>query len=260
MLERVLMSIAGSRIDMLYVVDNSPNDELRAIVAAYAGRQRLEYLFGHGNVGYGRGNNMAMEKALDAGFRYHLVLNPDVEFGPEVIATLASYMETHPDVGLISPKVRFPDGRLQYLCKLLPAPVDIIGRRLLPARLIRRRNSRYEMHFTGYDRIWNCPSLSGCFMFMRMSAVRKAGLFDPRYFMYFEDIDLTRRLHMEGRTLYYPHVSIIHGYASEHRHNTRLFFEAMVSAVKYFNKWGGWTYDSQRKFINDSAIYGGPEE
>ena len=162
-------------------------------------------------------------------------------------------MESNKDVGLVMPKVFYPNGNLQPLCKLLPNPFDIFARRLLPKILYKRRNSKYEMHFTGYDKLWNCPNLSGCFMFIRITTLIQVGDFDQHFFMYFEDTDLVRRIHRVSKTIYYPYVSIIHNHAAEHRHNKKLLKISIKSAILYFNKWG-WLFDKERRQYNKRAL------
>ena len=238
-------------IDKIYIIDNSPTDELKDIVCSMS--DRIEYIFGHGNIGYGAGHNIAIKKAIELGSTYHVVLNPDIYFDKGVIPELANYMDTHQDIGQLLPKVTYPDGSLQYLCKLLPTPMDMFGRRLLPKKWMDRRNYRYEMRETGYDKIRVVPILSGCFMFLRMSVIQKIGLFDDRFFMYFEDFDLTRRIRRISKTVYYPCVSIVHNHAAEHRTSSKLLKCSISSAIKYFNKWG-WLFDRECKMVNKDAF------
>lgn len=251
-LATVLQCVDNSCIDIIYLIDNSPSDDLQNHLIEML-NTKVEYIYIHGNIGFGSGNNIGIHKAFEAQACYHIVLNPDIVFAPEVIVKLTEFMNKNPKVGQILPRVIYPDGSLQFLCKLLPTPLDIFGRRFLPHKWIKDRNDRYEMHFTGYDKIWNCPILSGCFMFLRVSTLKDIGLFDERFFMYFEDFDLMRRIHQKYQTIYFPYVTIIHNHAAEHRINKRLLLESMKSAIKYFNKWG-WFYDRQRKLINKRAI------
>lgn len=256
----VLSSILGSAINKVYVIDNSPTDELKSVVEecgkVHAASDRIEYIFGQGNVGYGKANNIGIKKALELGAKYHVVLNPDITFEPETITKLANYMEAHPSVGMILPRVEYPNGELQHLCKLLPTPYDIFARRCLPKSWNRKRNERYEMHFTGYDKIWNCPYFTGCFMFFNTSALKEVGLFDERFFMYYEDCDITRRIHKIKKTVFYPHVKIVHSKVSGHRHSFRLFIIGITSTIQYFNKWG-WFFDRDREKTNLEAIHSG---
>lgn len=251
-LNGILLSVKESSIHKLYIIDNSPSDEIRNVVLSY-NCEKLEYIYGQGNIGYGRANNIAIKRSFQDNSKYHIVLNPDIIFSPNVIDQLVNYMDEHENVGLILPKVVYPNGDIQYLCKLLPTPIDIFARRILPSKYFSKRNDRYEMRFTGYDKIWNCPILSGCFMFLRVDVLKTVRGFDPQFFMYFEDFDLMRRIHNVSKTIYYPYVSIIHNHAAEHRHNSKLLKESIKSAIKYFNKWG-WFFDKQRSTINRIAM------
>ena len=163
------------------------------------------------------------------------------------------FMDSHPEVGSLMPKVVYPDGSLQYLCKLLPTPLDVFGRRFLPECLIRKRNERYEMRASGYNQIMNIPYLSGCFMFLRSDALRQVGLFDERFFMYPEDVDLTRRIHQHFQTVFYPYVSIIHDHAKGSYKSPKLLWIHIVNLCKYFNKWG-WFVDHERTAVNQRVI------
>lgn len=250
-IDYIINSVLKSEINKLYVIDNSPTDDLKEIIDSFRNK-RIEYIYGHGNIGYGRANNIGLQKAIEYKSKYHIILNPDIIFESNVIAELRTYMDKNEDVGQILPNVTYPDGTIQYLCKLLPHPVDIFARRLLPPKYSAKRNYRYEMHGMGYDKIWNCPILSGCFMFIRTKVLEDVGGFDPRFFMYFEDFDLMRRIHRVSKTIFYPYTSIIHNHAAEHRYNSKLFKEGLKSAIRYFNKWG-WFFDKERASINKMA-------
>lgn len=89
------------------------------------------------NNGFGAGHNYIM-KQYDKMGKYHLVLNPDIEFSKGVLESLFSYMEKT-DVGNIMPKVTYPDGEIQYLCKLLPSPKDWIIRRFIPIKILENK-------------------------------------------------------------------------------------------------------------------------
>ena len=90
-------------------------------------------------------------------------------------------------------------------------------------------------------------------MFLRVSALQSEGLFDERFFMYMEDVDITRRLHVKYKTLFYPAVSIYHRFSRLSYHKWRLSLIHMISVVKYFNKWG-WIYDSGRRRYNKRLL------
>jgi len=235
----------------LYLIDNSPYDNLRYL----AEHPNVVYLFNNKNVGFGSGHNQAIVKILNTS-RYHLVLNPDVYFDKKVISSLYQYMEAHPSVGHVMPKVLYPDGRIQYLCKLLPTPKTFLIRRFLNFlnTTLDKENFHYQFQFTNYNELMDVPFLSGCFMFLRVNALKEVGLFDERFFLYTEDVDLSRRMHIRFRTVYNPIVSIYHYHARSSYKDFWLTLRVIQSAIRYFNKWG-WVNDPERKRINDLILH-----
>lgn len=232
----------------LFLIDNSPD-----VTIAYAGFDGVEYIHSKANIGYGAGHNIAMRRSLEGGFDFHFIINPDIVFKPEVITTIANYMQIHPNVGLLMPKVLYPNGDVQYVCKLLPSPLDFFAKRFLPGLYSRGQQDRFEMRMSGYNTIMDVPFLSGCFMALRKEAMEECGMFDERYFMYAEDIDLTRRIMEKYRTVFYPEVSIIHGYEAASYKSLKMFIILFVNIGRYFNKWG-WIFDKDRKKINEKVL------
>ena len=176
-------------------------------------------------------------------------MNADIEVQAEDIDRLYNFMEHNANVGQVMPRVVYPNGELQYLCKLLPTPWDVFARRFLPDFIGKKRRFRYELRHTGYRDIMNVPYLSGCFMFLRTEAVLQARLFDERYFMYPEDIDLTRTIHRNYLTLYVPEITIVHHHAKGSYKSWHLLWVHVVNMCRYFNKWG-WFFDRERSEIN----------
>ncbi len=244
----LVSELAGfSKTNELFLVDNSAveNDEFFSFP--------VTYIFNGKNLGYGKAHNIALRKTIKQKTPYHLVINPDVELRSEVLTELLDYMEQHPDVGHVMPKVLYPNGEIQYLCKLLPKPSDLIFRRFLPKSWFEKSKARFELRHSGYDKIMEVPYLSGSFMLLRTEALAKVGLFDERFFMYPEDIDLTRRMHRRYKTVFYPHVSVIHHHAQASYKNRKMLLIHLVNLAKYFNKWG-WFFDAERKKLNEDTL------
>ncbi len=235
----------------LYLIDNSPTDELKDLII----HPKVEYIFNPSNPGFGTAHNIAIKKAIELNSHYHLVLNPDVYFENSIIDSLLKFMMDYPNIGNVMPKVLYPDGQLQFLCKFLPTPYDWIGRRFNPfKKMVEKRNDYFEMRFTGYNKIMDVPYLSGCFMFLRVDALKKIGFFDERIFMYGEETDICRRLIDGGyRTVFYPKAIIYHHFEKGSHKSFRLTKIGIQSAVYYFNKWG-WFFDRRRKEINRQIL------
>lgn len=248
--ETVLKSVLDSKcIEKLYVIDNSPNDWWRCLEKTST---IIRYIHNE-NTGYGASHNLAMRKAEEEGSSYHVVLNPDLKFDSNVIRTLYEFMEAHKDVGHVMPKILNQEGELQYLCKLIPSPFDLIFKRFLPKSFSKKSAYKFQLKFVDYDKEMDVPYLSGCFMFFRMEAVKKVGGFDERFFMYPEDIDITRRIHRFYRTVYYPEVFVYHLHAAESYHSRKMLKVHIQNMIKYFNKWG-WFIDSERNRFNKETL------
>jgi GT2 family glycosyltransferase len=251
-LERLLSCIKESTIaPEIYLVDNSPNPAEMPCFHLPG----VNYIRANKNNGYGAGHNIALRAILDKA-QFHFVLNPDIYFAPSELEKMVAFMALDPSIGQLMPKVIYPDGSLQYLCKLLPTPADLFLRRfsLGPLKaLTRRQAERFELRHTNYSRVLDVPYLSGCFMLFRISALRQVGLFDERFFMYPEDIDITRRMHAQFRTVFYPEAVIVHDHARESYKSSRALWTHIYNSVRYFNKWG-WIWDPQRARFNRDTL------
>lgn len=264
-IEPVLRSLFASPVDKVFIIDHSVDimpdleSELnefrnRVLTGEPNLRQKVKEGFQmlyirHDNNGYGGGHNVALREAIALGSEYHLVVNPDIWFGPRVIPALIAYMNSHTDVAQMMPKVLYPNGQIQRLAKMLPTPFDMFGRLCMPRKLIAHRNKTFELSESEYRMNLNVPYLSGCFMFFRVEHIKEIGLFDEHFFMYAEDIDVTRRLHERFKTIYYPQLPVYHKFSRDSRHSLRLFFVHIINIIMYFNKWG-WFYDAKRKEYN----------
>lgn len=237
----------SDNVSTVFLIDNSP-EKLSGVE-----NLKVNYIFTGKNMGYGAAHNIAIRKTIEQNIPYHLVVNPDVSFDSGILNKIEGYMDAHREIGHLMPKVLYPDGEIQYLCKLIPTPSDLIFRRFLPASLTRKRMYQFELRHSGYDKIIDVPYLSGSFMFLRTEALKEVGLFDERFFMYPEDIDLTRRIHQKYRTVFYPEVSIIHHHAQSSYKDKKMLFIHMKNMIKYFNKWG-WLFDKERRQVNRKIL------
>jgi GT2 family glycosyltransferase len=214
--------------------------------------ERVIYIHVGRNIGFGAGHNLAFSKVATGEF--HLLLNPDVAFSAAAVQELLSFAGADPSIGAVMPRICYPDGSQQKLCKLLPTPVDLMLRRFIPLRFLQeRRRGTYELDELPQDRVSDVPSLSSCFLLLRSALFSELGGFDARYFMYMEDVDLVRRIGDRARTVYYPFVTIQHEYAKGSYKNWRLFGYHLLSAIKYFSKWG-WYFDAARTRRNAQIL------
>ena len=125
----------------LFLIDNSPTDNLRYI----KNDPRIEYLFNPSNPGYGTSHNIGIKK-YSIKCKYYLVLNPDIYYAKGVVEDLIKFMDSDNSIGLVMPKVLYPNGSIQYLAKLIPSPFVFFVRRFLPISIIKNKISN---KFTG---------------------------------------------------------------------------------------------------------------
>lgn len=234
----------------LFFIDNSLTDTLKIYVPKEDG---ITYIHTGKNLGFGAGHNIAIKFAKTIS-EFHLILNADVDFNAEILETMYSYMKKHEDVGLLAPKILHPDGSIQYTAKLLPTPANLIVRRFIPIEYIKNKfDYNYELKFSDYTKIVNVPTFMGCFLFINCRVFNKISGFDEQFFMYSEDVDLTRRIHKQFKTLYFPEVTIYHKHGRGSYNNSKLLGYHIKSMIKYFNKWG-WFFDKERVQINKKTL------
>lgn len=249
-LKKCIDSMIKDGVDKIYISDNSPSDTLASICFNYS---KIEYIFNNANMGYGAAHNVAIKRAISEGVDYHLVINSDVYFEPGVVPSIVQYMNENQDVAMVQPNVVYPDGEMQYTVRLLPTPMNLIFRRFLPKSMVEKMNYRYLLKFNDHKQEMDIAYHQGSFMFFRTKCFEKVGLFDERFFMYPEDIDITRRMHKHYRTMFYPAVTIIHAHRAASYKSKKMLKIHMENMIKYFNKWG-WIFDKERSEWNQDII------
>lgn len=233
-------TLPGYPVD-LYVIDNGGLGDIQGIMdRLHEQGINCQVLIGHGNVGYGRGHNLAIRQATR---RFHLILNPDIDLESNALAAGCEFLDSHTDVGLLTPWVGQETGGQQYLCRRFPAVIDLLARGFLPARMrecFAKRLAHYEMRdvINDQDVVWAPPIVSGCFMLFRTEVLQKLGGFDPRYFLYFEDYDLSLRTHEVTRVAYVPSVRVVHHGGGASRKGFAHIRMFAASAFKFYNRFG----------------------
>lgn len=200
-LKRAMNSFLETKLNIkLLIIDNSPENHIESFID----NPRIEYIYNNKNMGFGTAHNIAIRKIAGSS-HYHIIMNPDTYYNSKTLVKLFEYMNQHRDIGLIMPKVLYPDGSIQYLCKLFPSPFTLFARRFIPISWINRLvNRNYELRTFDYNTIIDVPFLSGCFMFIRSEVFKSIGLFDEKFFMYMEDLDFCRRVKKKYRTVFFP--------------------------------------------------------
>lgn len=239
MLQEAINSFLNTKLEVhLFLIDNSPTDYLKILKTD----DRISYFHNPSNPGFGASHNIAIQKAFELESSYHLVLNPDIYFYKGTLEKLCIFMDSNIQIGHVMPKVTYPNGDFQYLCKTNPTFFDLFARGFLPPflkKVFQNRMDKYEYKDHDYNKIiFDIPYLSGCFMFLRTDILEKVGLFDDRIFMYLEDADLSRRFLEVSRTAYYPEAQVFHHFAKLTHKKIKFKWITVQSAFIYFNKWG----------------------
>jgi GT2 family glycosyltransferase len=216
----------------IFVVDNGSSDGTQDIVRGL-GCPSVTLIESDRNRGFGGGHNMVLNRISS---KYHLCVNPDVIIDSDVITDMAHYLDAHEDIGMLSPKVLNTDGTLQLLPKKNPRLIFLIARRVnLP--FLRKYRCEYEMADSDSEEKRDIEFCSGCFMFMRTSLFKEIEGFDERFFMYFEDADLTRRIREKARVQYNPVFSVYHCWERAGGKKLKYFLIQLVSMFRYMAKW-----------------------
>lgn len=193
------------------------------------------------NPGYGRAVNRLVAQLGEIP-SYLGVLNTDLTWVEGTFEQLLGWLQQHPDVSLAVPQILDEAGKTQKLCKRHPTVLGLFSRRFLPDLLkpawLKRYDRWYVMADNDYQQVFEVPYLSGCCMLMRSDDFRHIGGFDNRYFLYLEDADITRSLALKGRCVHLPVASVVHGWGRGNYISFRLLAANIMSAWRYFWKWG----------------------
>jgi len=230
------------------VVDNASPDNTRQLLREHETWARI--VDSGGNIGFGRGCNMGLSLATTP---YVMFLNPDAHIDAEGLLALERFMDEHPRAAIAAPAIEEPDNALQH-----------VGVRTSPGVILReafgRPILRTPVHPGGapFQTDWVC----GAAMFCRTDAVRSVGGFDPRFFLYFEETDLCRRLETERHEIWAVGKSVArHANAVSARAASRPMFAGCIaehyfrSRFYYLCKHWGWLVAAATE-IGEIAIMG----
>lgn len=239
LLEKCLFSIYQNNTEAnfeIIVVDNDSRDGTSEMVMVQFPKVKMIALT-H-NSGFARANNLAIQQARG---KYLFILNPDTEVLPNFFEKSKQYLDHHPEVSIMGPKILNPDKTLQLSVRRFP---NLLSQALIMLKL---RNvlvdnkllSNYLLFNFDYTKEQDVEQIMGAAMLIRSEVLDKIGLFDERFFVWFEEIDLCKRAHQAGfRIRYFPDAQIIHHGGSSFN-KSKVFYKQLIfnnSLIKYFFK------------------------
>jgi GT2 family glycosyltransferase len=237
----------NANLNKIYLIDNSEFE-----TDGYQSQQ-VQYIFVGKNIGFGAGHNIAIRESIRDHVEYHLVINYDLKISAQVIDRLLAKMDEDGTIGIIMPKVVNENHEVQLSPKLIPTPFYVLISAFRPLRkLFKADHENYTMkHYLNMT--LNLPIITGCFSLFRVKVLSEVGMYDDRFFMYFEDDDISKRIHQKYQTIYFPEVTIVHSHQRGATKSMKLFFIFALSAIRYFNK-HGWFFDKSRSQINSAIL------
>jgi GT2 family glycosyltransferase len=235
----------------IQVVDNDSADGTPAMIRREF--PEVELTENPENVGFARANNPALARGTAP---YALVLNPDTRITPGALDSLLAVLEADPRTAVIGPRLEREDGSFDHASRRsFPTPLSALGHF---TGLGRRERARGALADYRAPKVGSGPvdAVNGAFMLIRRSALEQVGLFDTRYWMYMEDLDLCYRLAEAGWiTWFEPSVTVVHikaGTSGEHR-SARLNYAFHYGMFRFYRD----HYASRRNPLLNAAVYAG---
>lgn len=245
----LLADLVGETLSVrIVVVDNASDDGIKEWLKEKF--PTVECIVQEKNFGFGAAQNVGL-RSIEA--KYHFVLNPDTYFFPggQLVRRMYDFMEARPTVGIIGPKIIYPDGSLQYSCYRFPTFWQpLFSRTHFGARGAGKRlNDHALMKDFDHKKTRPVDWIMGSAMFVRGAAMKAVGVFDDRFWMYYEDSDWCRRMWESAWSVYYVHDMLlehVHGRGSAKvpgiwraLMKNKLARVHLASWLKYMWKWRG---------------------
>jgi hypothetical protein len=194
----------GLKLQVIVVDNASRDDSIDILRTKYPGAVLVENSV---NVGFGRANNQALPFARG---RYLLLLNTDAFMSPDTLVKTVEFMDGHPRCGVLGVKLVGSDGALQPSCRYFPTPWNVFLARMGLGRFFPDTRLVDDMSWD-HASARECDWVTGCYYLVRREVIERVGLFDPRYFLYYEEVDHCRRVRQAGwSVIYYPFTEVVH--------------------------------------------------
>ena len=238
--EIVQKLVSINDVNCIHLVDNDKQSDISEILKL----PKVKYTNCGSNLGYGRGHNVAISDFMQSQSSHVAIINSDISFDHDIFKNLLASSKSIKDVGFISPSFG-ETGPYVINAKFVLSALTLILRLLKLNFLVNKQTYTVSIN----ERYTFAPYLSGAFLLCNKNLFRSIGVFDERYFMYPEDLDITRRAAVHFTNVVINDVKIFHSHRAESKKSLKMFYIHSINMIKYFNKWG-WFLDGSRKFIN----------
>lgn len=263
-LQQCLATIAADDVDEVIVVDNASVDGSTLMVRECF--PDVAVIANDVNPGYAAAANQAIATCRAP---YLLLLNSDTRLEPGTVAALTDYLDQHPHVGVVGPRLVNPDGSLQPSCFAFPTPAQMFLQSSFVGTLMRRIPilRHRDLQTWDHSHARAVPWVLGAALALRRAAVEAVGGFDERYFMYSEEVDLCYRLQQSGwETHYAPVTTVVHyGGASTVQLRAEMGVRIYLSTQQFYDRHFGrreqtelaliMAYSMLRNIIRDALRY-----
>jgi GT2 family glycosyltransferase len=233
-LDSILRNADQTRREII-LVDNASSDNTAELVkSSYPQADLIE---NRRNLGYAKANNQGIQKSIG---RYVLLLNPDTEIQGDSLGRMLAFMDANPEVGALGPKLLNPDGSVQPSCREFPRFSTLIWEFSGLSRLFPRSRifGRWRIGYFAFDRQSEVDQPMASCLMLRRQTLDQVGLFDEKFPMFFNDVDLCWRIKgANWKIVFYPDAQVLHHKgASTGKAKRRMIWLSHTAFFKFFKK------------------------
>ncbi|HLT25001.1 MAG TPA: glycosyltransferase family 2 protein [Ignavibacteria bacterium] len=219
----------------IIIVDNASADRTKEILSGYG--SKIKVILNNDNIGYTFACNQGIEASSG---KYVLLLNPDTMIAGDAIQELASYLDKNPGAGAIAPQLLNEDLSIQHSVRTLPGYWDMFCEMSLLSAIFPKSRvfSRWKMRYFDHNTEQEVEQPMAAALMVRKDLLDKVGKMDGRYSMFFNDVDLCKKLLDSGnKIVFYPEAKIVHSKGkSIYKDRARMIRVWTDDCLKYFSK------------------------
>lgn len=221
----------------IIIVDNTEKEDRKNYsedINKLTSLTNVTLVVNNANLGFGKANNIALERAQGAFF---VICNPDILLIENSFDKIIPYMKENTFIGAVIPKLIDKNHQIEPVYRRELTLYDVFIRYFHPFNAFSKRRAYHTMQDMDYSKPFRVPFGQGSFIVIRISLMKKLRGFDERYFMYVEDADLCKRINQVSVLEYFPYTSVVHLWGKESHKNMKLMKWHIQAMIKYFNKW-----------------------